>query len=94
MFVVRNTAGPSRRFRVAVNGGSKEEEPIPWDIVFTPQQYMLHSSADSSLCSPAWWNIDVTRVASSNLESEALLHHNTLQAFQGGLQAFGSTQSV
>jgi len=50
---------PDVKFRVAVNGGSKEEEPIPWDIVFTPQQYMLHSSADSSLCSPAWWNIDV-----------------------------------
>jgi len=50
---------PDVKFRVQVNGGSPGEEPIPWDIVFTPQQYMLHSSSDSGLCSPAWWNIDV-----------------------------------
>jgi len=50
---------PVVKFTVAVNGARPEEEQIPWDIEFTPQQYMLHSSGSPNHCSPAWWNIDV-----------------------------------
>jgi hypothetical protein len=50
---------PLVKFTVAVNGARPEEDQIPWDIEFTPQQYMLHSSGNPNRCSPAWWNIDV-----------------------------------
>jgi hypothetical protein len=50
---------PLFQFVVAVNGAREDEQPIQWAIPFTPRQYMLHSSGNPGICSPAWWNIDV-----------------------------------